>query len=80
MKITKQDFSFWKNQVVTKEFYMALEGIRTKIEEQMLSNEVISSPNGHLTLNRLAGIREGIDLVLCMSTDDFEATIEDLEE
>ena len=72
MKISKQNFVTWKNDVVTVKFYAALKELRSRIEEQLLQDSIISHMEGHLTLNRLAGIREGLDQVLMLSIEDFD--------
>lgn len=77
MKINKQDFISWKNHEVTKEFYKVLEELKDQIEEQMLNDGIISATNGHLALNRLAGIREGINQVLFISVEDMDNESED---
>lgn len=71
MKISKEDFNMWKNDYVTKEFFLAIESLRDNINEQLLSDSIISSSQGHLMLNRLAGIREGLNQVLFASGEDF---------
>lgn len=72
MKINKTDYIQWKNNNVTVQFIETLQEIRRTIEEQMVQDSIITQPNALLTLNRLSGIREGLDQVLNLTNEDFE--------
>ncbi len=72
MKITKSQFIAWKNDPITKKFFSALKETRDNIEEMMKDSEVILSAGAAQKLVRLVGNREGIDLVLNTSTEDYD--------
>lgn len=72
MKVSKSQFSAWKNDPITKQFFKALKEARDNIEELMISSDIILSADATQKLTRLVGNREGIDLVLTTSIEDYD--------
>lgn len=72
MKISKSQFSAWKSDPITKQFFKALKEVRDNIEEMMISSDIILSPDANQKLVKLVGNREGIDLVLNTSIEDYD--------
>jgi hypothetical protein len=64
MQISPDQFLRWKDDYVTVEIFKILKEYRDLIEEEMLHDGTILSPNGHDRLVRLSGMREGIDKIL----------------
>lgn len=79
MKITKSQFISWKHDIITQEFYKALQELRIEIEEQLLNADNIFKIDSDKVLARLVGQREGIDTVLNLSIEDYEDDDEESE-
>lgn len=71
MKLSKNDFVSWKRDPVTKKIYAALRELRASIEEEMISDEVIHQ-EGIGRIKYLSGVREGINQILHLSTEEFD--------
>ncbi len=71
MNLSKNDFVCWKRDPVTKKVYAALRELRASVEEEMLLDETIHQ-EGIGRLRYLSGVREGINQILLLSTEEFD--------
>lgn len=72
MKITKSQFLGWKCDIITQEILKDLIDLRKAIEDDMLNANNIFHKNSKQILARLVGYRDGVDVVLNLSVEDFD--------
>lgn len=78
--INKEDFTNWKNDPITKQIKSVLEDYRQNVEHEMISDRTIRAPDVQRLLERLSGIREGLDIVLNVINTSFDDDVQLAEE
>jgi hypothetical protein len=75
MKITPEELSSWKKDLLTQEVFKALETIRDDINESLKNIDILLGDK--TVIARLIGQKEGISLILDISADEVSTDEED---
>jgi len=68
LEIDEFDFVMWKKDPVTLAVFKYLGSITEQVKEIMISTDIISSPTGHLSMNRYRGYLSAIEEILALET------------
>ena len=67
--VTNSDFLQWRADPVTKKVFATLQEYLSSIEDNMISTAVILRPDANVVLANMAGIRDGLEMVLNISLE-----------
>lgn len=72
MSIDISNYRTWKKDVVTKALFKSLKEARELVSDAMVNSDTIMRDDCSRNMAKLLGMREGIDLVLEMTFEDFK--------
>lgn len=71
--LNQSDFGQWKDDPMTKLLFEWVQEQKDRLEQDMLSPDVIlDGTNGQLRLSNMAGMKEILDVILCLQVEDLE--------